>query len=327
MNLRRAAMGVTVALGVFWSQAALAGTLQDGIAAFERRDYGRATDLLERYSSQFPKDPRPYYYLAKCYQARVQIPKVEEALQNYRQYSTERSQVLRTLDGAEADSVYDRMLKEDPSDLSAKLLLAISLLQMRSYGLAEEVVAAIRPASIPEEFRDSYYNIRGVVYTSRKEWDKAQEAFSQAWKLNYNNPLPRQKLQEVERLRAEQQAELDKQPIFAPVTAEQKYEMTLKLGKDLTNEGNFNGAIDAFTQAVELQPNSADARRLLSEVKRRAAEKLYEQGVAYMREQRFANAYEAFHQALQNDPSFIKAQIGHEEAKRMMDEEERGSRR
>jgi tetratricopeptide (TPR) repeat protein len=327
MNVRRAALGITVALGVFWSQAALAGTLQDGIAAFERRDYGRATELLERYSRQFPKDPRPYYYLAKCYQARVQISKVEDALQHYRQYSTERSQVLRTLEGAEPDAVYDRMLKEDPNDLSAKLLLAISLLQMRSYGLAEEVVVSIRPAAIPEEFRDTYYNIRGVVHTSRKEWDKAQEAFSQAWKLNYSNPFPRQKLQEVEKLRAEAQAELDKQPIFEPVTAEQKYEMTLKLGKDLTAEGNFSGAIDAFNQAVELQPNSADARRLLAEVKRRAAEQFYDQGVAFMREQRFANAYESFHQALQNDPSFIKAQIGHAEAKRMMDEEERSQRR
>lgn len=327
MNVRRAALAFTVALGVFWSQAASAGTLQDGIAAFERRDFGRATELLERYARQFPKDPRPYYYLAKCYETRVQVSKVEDALRNYRQLSTERAQVFRTLEGAEADTVYDRMLREDPSDLSAKLLLAISLLQMKSFGLAEELVQKIPPASIPEEIRDAYYNIRGAVHISRQEWDKAKEAYNQAWRLNYSNPLPRQKLQEIEKLMAEAQAEFDKAPIFAPVTSEQKYEMTLKLGKDLMGEGNFTGAIDAFAQAVELQPNSSDARRLLSEVKRRAAEQNYEQGIAFMKDQKYANAYEAFHQALQNEPTFTKAQIGLSEAKRLMDEEERANRR
>ena len=326
MNVRRTALGITLALGVFWSQAAMAGTLQDGIAAFERRDFGRATELLERYAREFPKDPRPHYYLAKCYETRFQVAKVEDALRNYRQLSTERAQVFRSLEGAEPDTVYDRMLKEDPNDLSAKLLLAIALIQMNSYGLAEEIVAAIQPGSIPEEIRDSYYNIRGVVFTSRKEWDKAKEAYTQAWRLNYSNPLPRQKLQEVEKLAAQAQADFDKAPLFAPVSAEQKYEMTLKLGKKLMAEGNFTGAVDAFNQAVELQPSSADARRLLSEVKRRAAEQNYDQGIAFMRDQKFANAYEAFHQALQNDPNFTKAQIGLSEAKRLMDEEERSNR-
>lgn len=326
MNVRRTAVGFTLALGVFWSQAAWAGTLQDGIAAFERRDFGRATELLERYAHQFPKDPRPYYYLAKCYETRVQVTKVEDALRNYRQLTNERTQVLRSLTGAESDTVYDRMLKEDPNDLSAKLLLSISLLEMKSYGLAEEIVAALTPSSIPEEIRDTYYNIRGAIYSSRKEWDKAKEAYSQAWRLNYSNPLPRQKLQEVTKLAADEQAEFDKAPIFAPVSGEQKYEMTLKLGKDLAAEGNFAGAIDAFNQAVELQPGSADARRLLAEVKRRAAEQNYDQGIAFMRDHKYANAYEAFHQALQNDPNFTKAQIGLSEAKRLMDDEERANR-
>lgn len=327
MNVRRTALGFTLALGVFWSQAAWAGTLQDGIEAFDRRDFGRATELLERYSRDFPKDPRPYYYLAKCYETRVQVTKVEDALRNYRQLSNERAQVFRSLQGAEADTVYDRMLREDPNDLSAKLLLAISLLEMKSYGLAEEIVAALNPASIPEEIRDSYYNIRGAIFASRKEWDKAKEAYNQAWRINYSNPLPRQKLQEVDKQAAEAQADFDKAPIFAPVTSEQKFEMTLKLGKDLTAEGNFDGAIDAFNQAVELQPNSGDARRLLAEVKRRAAEQNYEQGIAFMREKKYANAYEAFHQALQNEPTFTKAQIGLSEAKRLMDDEERANRR
>jgi len=327
MNVRRTALGISLALGIFWSQAALAGTLQDGIAAFERRDFGRATELLERYARQFPKDPRPYYYLAKCYETRVQVTKVEDALRNYRQLSNERTQIFRSLQGAEPDTVYDRMLREDPNDLSAKLLLAISLLEMKSYGLAEEIVAAIDPATIPDEIRDSYYNIRGAVFSSRKDWEKAKEAYTQAWRLNYSNPLPRQKLQEVEKLAAEAQAEFDKAPIFAPVSVEQKFEMTLKLGKDLMGEGNFTGAIDAFNQAVELQPNSGDARRLLSEVKRRAAEQNYDQGITYMRDRKFTNAYEAFHQALQNDPNFTKAQIGLEEAKRLLDEEERANRR
>jgi Flp pilus assembly protein TadD len=327
MNLRRTALGCTVALGIFWSQAALAGTLQDGIAAFERRDFGRATELLERYSRQFPKDPRPYYYLAKCYETRVQVTKVEDALKNYRQLSNERTQIFRSLEGAEPDTVYDRMLQEDPNDLSAKLLLAISLLQMKSFGLAEEIVSSLSPASIPEEIRDSYFNIRGAIYVSRQDWEKAKEAYNQAWRLNYSNPLPRQKLQEVEKQMAAAQDAFDKAPIFAPVSSDQKYEMTLKLGKDLMAEGNFSGAIDAFNQAVELQPNSADARRLLAEVKRRAAEQNYDQGIAFMRDQKYANAYEAFHQALQNDPNFTKAQIGLSEAKRMMDEEERSNRR
>lgn len=323
MNLRRTALAFSLALGVFWSQAALAGTLQDGIAAFERRDYGRATDLLERYAREFPKDPRPHYYLAKCYEIRVQVTKVEEALRNYRQLSVERAQVLRSLQGAESDMVYDRMLKEDPNDLSAKLLLAISLLEMKSFGLAEEIVAKIPPTTIPDEIRDTYYNIRGTVYMARKEWDKAKEAFNTAWRLNYSNPLPRQKLMEVDKLMADAEAEFEKAPIFAPASTEQRYEMTLKLGKDLMAEGNFSGAIDAFSQAVEWQPNSADARRLLSEVKRRAAEQSYDQGIAFMRENKFANAYQAFHQALQNDPNFTKAQIGLSEAKRFMDAEER----
>ncbi len=327
MNVRRAALGFTVGLGVLWGQAAMAGTLQEGIEAFERRDMGRATDLLERYSRQFPKDPRPYYYLAQCYESRFQVPKVEDSLRLYRQYTNERTQIFRTLEGAEPDTVYDRMLREDSRDVSAKLLLAISLLQMRSFGLADEIVTSITPTAIPQEIRDTYFNIRGAIFTSRKEWDQAKDAYTQAWRLNYSNPLPRQKLQEVEKLAVAAQAEFDKAPVFAPVSSEQKYEMTLKLGKDLVTEGNFTGAIDAFSQAVEFQPNSADARRLLAEVKRRAAEQNYDQGIAFMRDQKYSNAYEAFHQALKNDPNFTKAQIGLTEAKRLVDGEVRQNRR
>lgn len=325
MNVRRGVLVLSLAMGILWSQSALAGTLQDGIAAFERRDIGRATELLEKFSRDFPRDPRPYYYLAKCYESRFQVSKVEEALRLYRQYTSERAQIFRSLEGTEPDTVYDRMLREDPSDLSAKLLLAISLLQMRSYGLAEEILTKITPTAMPDEIRDTYYNIQGVIFTSRKEWDKATAAFDRAWKLNYSNPFPRQKLLEVEKLKAQAQAELEKLPVFTPVTGAERYEITLKLGKDLMGEGNFAGAIEAFTQAVELQPSSADARRLLAEVKRRAAEKSYEQGIQYMRDQKFANAYEAFHQALQNDPNFTKAQIGLSEAKARMDDEERAN--
>lgn len=319
--LRSVAVGLAASL--LFAQAAFAGQLKDGIAAVERSDFGRGRDLLEDYIKKFPNDPRPYYYLSKCYENWYQVSKVDEALTSYRRLSEKRRRILQTLQGADPIPTYRAMLQDDPTDVSARLLLITSLLEAGTPMMALAELQSIPEGSVPSELEDVVQAMWGTVYMAQGEWAKARTAFKECWRLNINNPLPAVKLAEIDKgERAQQQAQ--QQALFSTNRSELKsFELTFKLGKDLYDEGNYEGAIEALGQALAADPSSAEAKKLMADAKHKGAEAAYQHGIDFMKEQKFGAAYESFADALKLDPLFAKAKIAADDAKAKADAQER----
>lgn len=319
--LRSVALGLVASL--LLAPAAFAGQLKDGIAAVERQDYGRGRDLLEDYIKKFPNDPRPYYYLSKCYENWYQVSKVDEALTNYRRLSEKRRRVLQTLQGGDSVPLYRAMIKDDPTDISARLLLIVSFLEAGTPMMALAELQTIPEGTVPAELEDVVQAMWGTVYMAQGEWAKARTAFKECWRLNVNNPLPPAKLAEIDKSeRAQQQAQ--QQAIFnTDRSALKSYDLTFKLGKDLLDEGNYEGAIEALGEALAAQPGSGEAKKLLAEAKRKGAERAYQQGIEFMKQQKYSAAYESFSDALKLDPMFAKAKIAADDAKVKADAQER----
>jgi len=317
----------SVALGLFASlllaQAAFAGQLKDGIAAVERQDFGRGRDLLEDYIKKFPNDPRPYYYLSKCYENWYQVSKVDESLTSYRRLSEKRRRVMQALQGADPAPLYRAMLQDDPTDVSARLLLIVSFLEAGTPMMALAELQSIPDGTVPPELEDVVQAMWGTVYMSQGEWAKARAAFKECWRLNLNNPLPPVKLAEIDKNdRAQQQAQ--QQAIFNRDSSELKsFELTFKLGKDLYDEGNYEGAIEALGEALAANPSSDDAKKLLADAKHKGAEQAYQHGIDFMKAQNYSAAYESFSDALKLDPQFAKAKIAADDAKAKADAQER----
>lgn len=319
--LRSVALGLAASLLV--AQAAFAGQLKDGIAAVERQDYGRGRDLLEDYIKKYPNDPRPYYYLSKCYENWYQVSKVDEALTSYRRLSEKRRRVLQTLQGADSVPMYRAMVKDDPTDVSARLLLIVSLLEAGTPMMAHAELQTIPEGTVPAELEDVVQAMWGSVYMAQGEWAKARNAFKECWRLNVNNPLPPIKLAEIDKAdRVQQQAQ--QQAMFnTNREALKSYDLTFKLGKDLFEEGNYQGAIEALGEALVAQPESVEAKKLLAEAKRKGAEQAYQHGIDFMKEQKYGAAYESFSEALKLDPQFAKAKFAAEDAKAKASAQER----
>lgn len=318
-TLRSGALVLGLIAGMLVTQAAWAGQLKDGIAAVERQDFGHGKDLLEDYARKFPSDPRPYFYLSKCYESWYQLDNVETALSTYRQLNERRNHVLQTLSGADPVATYRAMLKDDPTDISARLLLIASLLQSGAPMIAMAELQAIPAGAVPNDLQDVTHAMWGMVYMTQSNWAQARSEFKECWRLNINNPLPAVKLAEIDKdEKAQQQAQ--QASLFKDDGAQTKsFELTFKLGKDLLDEGNFDGAIEAFTQAVAAKPDSVDAKQLLLQAEHKGAELDYQHGIDFIKDQKFEAAYESFTAALKLDPTFAKAKIAADDAKAKAD--------
>ncbi|HEY9900219.1 MAG TPA: tetratricopeptide repeat protein [Pantanalinema sp.] len=324
-KLRNTLLAFGVACGVLSSLPAWAGQLKDGIAAVERRDFGRARDVLESYTKRFPDDPRPYYYLAKCYESWFQVSKVDEALRSYRVLNEKRTRVLLTLDGAEAVPVYRAMLQDDPSDVAARMLLVASLLQNRVPMMALAELQVLPRDAVPAGLEDVYQAMWGTLYQMQGNYEQARAAFKECWRLNINNPLPVVRLAEIDRQERERFQKQSAEVVFdqSEKADRRSFDLTFKLGKDLLEEGNYPGAIDALAQALVIKADHPETKRLMGVAKQKGAEDSYQKGLAFLREQKYSAAYESFMDALKFDPQFAKAQFAAQDAKIKADAQER----
>ncbi|MBO9542482.1 tetratricopeptide repeat protein [bacterium] len=324
-KLRNTFVAIGVACGVLAALPAWAGQLKDGISAVERKDFGRARDLLESYTKRFPNDPRPYYYLAKCYESWFQITKVDESLRTYRVLNEKRTRILLTLEGADSVPVYRAMLQDDPSDVSARMLLIVSLLQNNVGMMAMAELQALPRESVPAGLEDVYQAMWGALYQMQGNYEQARAAFKEAWRLNINHPLPAVKLAEIDRQERDQFQKQTTTVVFdqSEKADRRSFDLTFKLGKDLLDEGNFSGAIEALGQALALKADHPETKRLMGVAKQKGAEDSYQKGLAFLKEQKYAAAYDSFQEALKFDPQFAKAQFAAQDAKLKADAQER----
>lgn len=301
--------------------AAWAGRLKDGIAAFNRQDLGSSQRLLEEYAQQFPGDPRPHYYLHKCYEQAFEVEKTRTAINTYRTLNDRRTQVLLQLKGADPIPTYRAMLKDDPEDLAARMLLVVALLEGGAPDLARAELQALSEGAVPAELKDVYHAMWGTIYQRAGEIEKARAAFKECWSLNVDHPLPPLRLAELDKQERDRQ-NAQQQALFehGDGTSARSFELTLKLGKDLLTEGNFEGAIDALQQALQLSPQHPEAQQVLVTAQQKSADIQYQKGVQFMRDQKYASAYELFQAAVKLDPTNLKAQIAAKDAKARADQ-------
>lgn len=311
---------VTLSL-LLGASEAWAGKLKEGITAVGRQDFGHARDVLEDYVSKFPNDPRPYYYLSKCYESWYDVSKVSDMLRAYQRLNAQRQQVLQHLEGADPIPTYRAMLKDDPEDIAAHMLLVVALLEAGARDMALAELQAIPASSVPTELGDVWHAMWGTVCQLNGDLDKARAEFKECWRLNANNPLPPVRLAEIDKAERDRQ-NAQQQAIFdhGDGSGARSFELTLKLGKDLLTEGNFDGAIDALQQALVLKPQSTDAKQALNSAQQKSAEVQYQKGVQFMREQKYASAYDLFMAASKLDPQNLKAQIAAKDAKSRADQ-------
>ena len=325
IKLRNGWAGVVVLAGVLVAQAAWAGQLKDGIYWLQRQDFDRAQSILEAYSKHFPDDPRPYYYLSKCYENKFLISKVDQALDTYHQLSEKRDKILHTLSGADPISTYRAMLKDDPTDLSARLLLIVSLLENHVPMMAMAELEAVSSDQVPAQLKDVVHAMWGVLYQQQGNYAKAKEELQTCWRLNVNNPLPAKLLPQIaQEEQAQEQAQVSSDGLSSEPSASQRFGLTLKLGRDLISQGDFDGAIDALNEALSFQPDNQEAKDLLAQAKHQDAKKYYEIGVKFMRQQKFDAALASFNNALKFDPSFTKAQIAFQDAQQQIGAQQSG---
>lgn len=324
-KLRNTFIALGVACGVLAGLPAWAGQLKDGIGAVERKDFGRGRDVLESYAKRFPNDPRPHYYLAKCYESWYEVSKVDDALRRYRVLNEKRARVLLTLDGAEGAPVYRAMLQDDSADVAARMLLVVSLLQSNAPMMALAELQALPKDSVPTGLEDTYQAMWGTLYQMQGNFEKARAAFKECWRLNINNPLPAAKLAEIDRQERDQFQKQSTTVVFdqSEKADRRSFDLTFRLGKDLLDEGNFSGAIDAFAQALAIKGDHPETLRLMAIAKQKGAEDSYQKGLAFLKEQKYAAAYESFQEALKFDPQFAKAQFASQDAKLKADAQER----
>lgn len=324
-KLRNTIISLGVACGVLAGLPAWAGQLKDGISAVERKDFGRGRDVLESYTKHFPNDPRPYYYLAKCYESWFEVSKVDDALRKYRVLNEKRTRVLLTLEGAEAIPVYRAMLQDDPSDVAARVLLVAALLQNNIPMMALAELQALPKDAVPAGLEDVYQAMWGTLYQMQGNYEQARAAFKECWRLNINHPLPVVKLAEIDRQERDQFQKQSTTVVFdqSEKADRRSFDLTFKLGKDLLEEGNYGGAIDALNQALVIKADHPETRRLMGIAKQKGAEDSYQKGLAFLKEQKYAAAYDSFQEALKFDPQFAKAQFAAQDAKLKADAQER----
>jgi tetratricopeptide (TPR) repeat protein len=217
------------------------------------------------------------------------------------------------------------MLSDDPSDVAARMLLIASLLQNNAPMMALAELQVLPQDAVPQGLEDVYQAMWGTLYQKQGNYEQARAAFKECWRLNINNPLPVAKLAEIDRQERDQIQKQTAQVTFdqAEKADRRSFDLTFKLGKDLLEEGNYASAIDALTQALAVKADHPETKRLMALAKQKGAEDSYQKGLSFLKEQKYAAAYDSFKEALRFDPQFAKAQFAAQDAKIKADAQER----
>ena len=312
---------------VLLASPAWAGSLREGVKHFSEGRYDLAIDRLNEHVKRFPADPRPHYYLMKSYGAgsRIDISTIDLINQADRAYKRLNETWIRRfqmLDGLEDLEVYRGMVEDDPADKDARLLYAVALLRAGSPMMALAELQMLPREEVTPERIDAWHAAHGLVAIAQKNWEAARKSFNDCKRSNDRNPLWLPKLAEIDRLaRAEDEAEQARVFDRRDQTQDQQVQLAVQLGKDLLSEKNFEGAIEALSQALSLSPDQPEAKALLADAQARGADLAYQRGVEFMRARKFSAAYQAFNAALKLNPRFVRARLAAQDAKAKADKQ------
>lgn len=240
----------------------------------------------------------------------------------------------------QAAATLRRALLLDPENVPAQLGLADSLLAVGDEGEAGKIYEAVLKAS-PEN-PSVHYGL-GRVRAARRDWQGAMEAYVKACTLfpkygaaHYALALAYRNLGEKEKVRSEfalyEKTKLDTPStgdrLMAEVRALNRSGLELiRLGTDLERQGKLAEAAEAHEQALQIDPNLAQAHinlislysrlgdaekaeenfRRAVELDPNAIEAYYNYGVLLFGQKNYLEAEKAFRKALEIDPFHAEA--------------------
>ena len=97
----------------------------------------------------------------------------------------------------------------------------------------------------------------------------------------------------------------------------------VKQGEQLAAKGDWDGAVAAYRSALKKKPFDEDVKQRLDQAKTRAADQHYAEGRQHLKENRLAEAVQAFKQALSLDPSRSEHQTAVSDAFRLKEARDR----
>ena len=185
----------------------------------------------------------------------------------------------------------------------------------------ESLIAQKQQALVKQEAVEKSYTeamAMGESALQAKDYEAARQHFNRALMMKPGESLPRQKMNEIDRIVDEQRniaAQAEK------AAARKKVDDALKEGDNLLAQNNYDGAEAAYQRALSLDPNEAYAKQQLLKVrsarenaaaeKQRALEKAYtdniRRGDEFMAAGSFDQAINAYKQALRQRPNDMTA--------------------
>ena len=291
---------------------AFAGQLADARRAMQRQDYDRAIDILTEYTGRFPNEPRGWGLLAESYQ-NIFPPKVSEsadALDRKGAAENRRNQIFQSFQKLEPSTLYQKMIKDDPEDPVANLLLAIALVvNDRDGQRAKAQLERFLDLGVPGDLVDAKLGASGLIYMATKQWDEARMAFVEL-KQRTGSTFAMVKLREADRLEAEDRAAQDAAANDPSRVAERRYQELLQGAKGMIAEGDSAGAVELLEEAIKLRPEGKEAGPLRDEARIQGAKELFAKGKRLTDDGKYAQAYGFFEQAIQLDPTNQDAVLG-----------------
>lgn len=277
-------------------------TIANGVASFQRGDYGAAVNNFERYAQSFPQDPEATYWLAKCYEMTIDPGKTTQALKRYQELSVQQEQMMCFIKNTEASTVYASQLKLDPTYHKARALYAIALLREGNLASAKSEGEKLLELPATEEYktiRKTVLTILGEIDLNEKRIDSAKDRFKAALQLGGNTTYIRKKIQEADEM-------VDEGAIDEKTT--QQFQSMLTLAQDLFNQSNLKGALEAIDQALAIIPEDSSARQLRGKILGcQKSQELYKEAETAFRNKEIDAAATFAQQALDFNPENVLA--------------------
>lgn len=277
-------------------------TLANGVASFQRGDYGAAVNNFERYAQSFPQDPEAAYWLAKCYEMTIDPGKTNQALKRYQELTVQQEQMFSFIKETDASTVYAAQLKLDPSYHKARVLYAIALLREGNTEKAKFEGEKLLELPATEEYkaiRKPMLTLLGEIDLNDKRIDSAKERFKAALQLGGNTTYLRKKIKEADELVDE--GVLDEKAL-------QQFQSMVTLANDLFNQNNLKGALEAIEQALAIVPEDAPARQLRGKILGcQKSQELYKEAETAFRNKEIDAAANFAKQALDFNPENVLA--------------------
>lgn len=302
------AVGLSLAaVGPAW-----AGQLTEARQQLQREDFGRAIDILTDYTRKFPNEPRGWALLAECYQRTFppQVSEAADALDRKVAAENRRNVIYQNFQKLEPAALYQKMIKDEPEDPVANLLLAIALVVNDRDGVrAKAQLDRFLQLGGSAELQDAALGAKGLIYTATRQWDEARTAYERL-KRRTGSTFAMAKLREVGRLESEDRAAQEAAANDPVRVAERRYLELVEGAKGLIAEGNSSGAVELLDEAIKLRPEGKEAPPLRDEARLQGAKELFAKGKQLTDDGKYAQAYGFFERAIELDPTNEDAVLG-----------------